>query len=701
MSKASFLNLLAALAGTSLIAQQVQPSQSVTPSAASKPAAQMPEVVVTDQTPYNPRDATTATRLNVPIRDVPASIQVVPREILVDRGVTRVDQMVENVSGVHAESSYGGNGATFFNIRGFTTSNSLRDGFRNYGYDAVRDVQAIERVEVLKGPSGALYGGVGSLGGYVNTVSKRPQDRAFGEIGIMAGSYGQLRPAVDWNQPLGGGVSMRLNSAYEHNDGFRDQSGYNSFSVAPAIRWDINPDTSLVVLMEYDRLERDGFDFGVPNLPGYNSLSRTAYYGLPGDYGTNNTYAVTAIMEHKFNDNWTLRIGGNYTYAKQLSNQTFPNNYLYTGGDLLPFTTYLGADEESTDGSVQVDLLGKFETGPVKHSALFGAEYGYLSVGYQPSNQSNFNMSLSHPGRISDYVFSGQGTGGRSLANSVGIYVSDLIEITPRWKLLLGAREDWFFNETRTASGETVGKSNENHFSSRAGIVWQPVTSTSLYASCSTSYAPVIGHSISNAVFSAEKGEQFEVGVKQDLIKQRLSATLAAYHLTRDGILTSDPTNPENQIQTGEQRSRGIEFDLAGQIAPGWKVIASYAYTDAEVTSDNTLPVGDRLSNVPEHSGSLWSTYQFQDGRLKGFGFGAGLYYVGEREANLPNTYPLPAYWRADAMLFYERANWRLQVNFRNVFDVDYYTGGEAGVFNYTLNPSQPFSVQASISCKF
>lgn len=675
------------------------------PAAGNKPAAPvqtLPEVVVTAEPPaYAPPDAVTATKLDVPLKDIPAAVQIVPKEVLKDRGVTRVEQMLENVSGVHAEPSYGGNGATFFNIRGFTTSNSLRDGFRNYGYDAFRDVQAIERVEVLKGPSGALYGGVGSLGGYVNTVSKRPQDHAFGEIGVTAGSYGLLRPTLDWNQPLGSDVNLRLNSAYEHNEGFRDQAGYDSFSIAPAIQWNINEDTSLLVLMEYGRLEREGFDFGVPNVPGYGSLSREAYYGLRSDYGVNDTYAVTAILNHKFSDEWSLRIGGHYTYASQLSNQTFPNNFLYKSGDLLPFTTYLGADEDSNDASVQVELLGKFETGSIKHSAVFGTEWSYMNNGFGPSTQYNFNMSLSHPSQISDYEFGGKGTGGRSLANTAGIYISDLIEFTPQWKLLLGAREDWFFNEGQTVSGDTVDKLRESHFSSRAGLVWQPVTSTSIYGAYGRSYAPVIGHSISNAAFAAEKGEQFEVGVKQDIIKDRLSANLAAYHLTRDGILTSDPTNPENQVQTGEQRSRGIEFDIAGEITPAWKVIASYAYTDAEVRSDNTLPVGDALSNVPQHSGSIWSTYQFQDGALKGFGFGAGLYYVGEREASLPNTYSLPGYWRTDATLFYERKDWKLQVNFLNVFDKHYYSGGDSGVFNYTLNPSQPFSVQATISYKF
>lgn len=680
-------------------------SQIALAQAPTEPATQLPTVEVTASSverSYAPAEATSATKTDTPLKDLPASVQVVPKELLQDRGVTRVSQMVDNVSGVHAESSYGGNGATFFNIRGFTTSNSLRDGFRNYGYFTYRDVQAIERVEVLKGPAGALYGGVGSVGGYINTVSKRPHDIQSGEFSITSGSYGLLRPTLDWNQPLGEDVSFRINSAYEHNDGYRDRSGYDAFAIAPSIKWDISDDTTLLVLLEYNRLERDAFDFGVPNLPGYTSFPRKGYYGLPHDYGVNETYSASVIFEHEFNDNWKLRLGGHYTFGTQDSTQTFPDNYLYAGGDILPFTSYLDVSEEATDFSVQAELLGSFETGPIKHSLLVGTEYSYLNDGGSPNDRYTFNMSLSHPGRITEYGYSSTSGGvRRAQAQTFGLYLSDLIELTPQWKILLGAREDWFFNETQTWQKKTVQEADEARFSSRAGLVWQPVEATSLYFSYGKSYIPNINHSSSNTIYDAEKGEQFEVGIKQELIKDRLSANLAVYDLTREGVLVSDPTNPENLIQTGERRSRGIELDLAGEIAPGWKIITSYAYTDTEVISDTVLPVGQPLSNVPLHSGSIWSTYQFQSGALKGFGFGAGLYYVGDREANLPNTYELPAYWRTDATVFYERDNWKFQVNLLNVFDRDYYTGGEAGSFNYTLDPSQPFSVQATITYKF
>ena len=661
---------------------------------------QLPTVTVTAEAPLS---ATTATKMDIPLKDLPASVQVVPKEVLRDRGVTKIEEIAETVSGVHAESSYGNNGATFFNIRGFTASDSLRDGFRNHGYDAFRDVQSIDHIEVLKGPASALYGSASSLGGNINVLSKRPQRDAFTELGITAGSFGIVRPTLDWNQPLNkdGSLATRLNLSLERNDTFRDNGGYKSIAVAPSIKWDLDPDTSITVLLEYDHLERDGFDFGVPNIPAYKSISRTRYFGFDSDYGMNNTYAASVILEHKINANWTWREAAHYNYAKQSSGQPFPDIGSYKAGTVVPYTDYpYVTDEHSFDIDLQNELLGKFETGSVKHSMVIGAELSRNESGYGANSYYGSNLDIYNASYHTPLVLLANNPSGEQITDDLGLYIQDLIEFTPQWKLLAGLRADWFY--TKAYSGGKLGSdSTEFEWSPRAGLVWQPVETTSIYFAYSKAFAAVVGHNTTGQSYNAEGGEQYEVGLKQDLIKNQLSANLSAYDLTRTGILTTDPLNPLNQVQTGEQRSRGIEFDLAGELTPAWKLIASYAFTDAKVSQDNSLHVGDYLSNVPKHSGNLWSTYQFQDGPLKGFGIGAGLTFVGEREANLPNTYKLDAYWRTDASLFYERSNWRAQVNFFNLFNTHYYTGGQAGVFNYTLDPSKPFSVQATITYKF
>ena len=658
---------------------------------------------------YQATAAESTSRTSIPLKDLPASIQVVTRELLRDRGVTRTDQLLDNVSGVLAESNYGGNGATFFNIRGFSENNGLRDGFRNYGYLAFRDVQNIEQVEVFKGPAGALYGGVGAVGGYVNTVSKRPGPESFGEAGLTVGSYGLRRSTLDVNQGLDNGVNVRLNGAYEKNSTFRDDAGYDSWSIAPAISWNNGRGTSLTLLTEFNHLNRDGFDFGVPNIPNYGELSRTRYYGLSdgiyagvaGDFAKNTTEAATLVFEHVLNEDWKVRMAAHYSHAHQLSQQSFPDSGSYTGGNLLDVAVYSGANEASRQYSAQAELIGNFTTGAFKHSLLAGIDYGYLEQGGAGSAVSLLTLDLFNPNNISPLVpGSPSGPYHQAQGKDLGIYVQDLIDVTQQVKLHFGLRADRFENR-EMLGGSKVASGSQNALSPRIGLVWQPAANTSLFTDWSRSHAPNIAHGVTSSTYDAEIGEQVEIGVKQALIKNRLNATLSAFDLKRTNILTSDPLDPTRQVLAGKQASRGIEFDIAGSITPAWKLIAAYTYTDAFVKSDNSLPVGEALSNVPRHHASVWNTYEFQAAALKGLGVGAGIYYVGEREANLPNTYKLSGYVRTDASLSYQSGAWRTQLNVINLFDRKYYTGGSASVFNYTLDPSRPLSAQLTVTYRF
>ncbi len=688
--------LMAVLAGLPMLAQ-----------AEHTETLNLDEVSVTAPLPENPLATAAATKTDTPLLETPMSIQVVPQQVLRDRAVTQTNQLLENVSGVHAESNYGGNAATFFNIRGFSTSNALRDGFRNYGYIAYRDTQNIEQIEVLKGPAGALYGGLGSLGGQINTVSKRPMAGYFGEASLLLGRFGQARATFDVNTDEKSGFAMRLNGAFEKNDTFRDNGGYDSYSIAPAISWH-NEDSKLTVLTEFNHQNRDGFDFGVPNLPDYQQYSRTRYFGLRdgvysdvgGDYGRNNTQAITAIFDHQFNPDWALRVAANYSHAKQLSTQTFPNNSLYTGGPLLNYTTYINADEWSSDKALQAELSGKINTGELTHKLLIGVEKSQVKHGNNNSSTTSYDVDLFNPTVINphDAIVIGSGKN-EGRGTDTGVFVQDQIGLTPTFNVLAGLRYDRFHNEAES-SGSTV-EANQNALSSQIGAVWDIAADTALFARYGRSHLPNISHSVSASVFEAEVGTIKEVGIKRGFLDKRLNGTLAIYEIGRSNILVADPLDPLKQVLIGRQRSRGLEADLGGELATGWQWMANYAYNNAKVVQDtNADLVGDTLSNAPRHSASLWTTYALT-GDWHGFGVGGGVYATGAREANLPNTYRLPGYVRVDALAYYDAEKWRAQLNLTNLLDKHYYTGGEAGVFNFTLDPSQPVNAQLTLTYRF
>jgi iron complex outermembrane recepter protein len=170
------------------------------------------------------------------------------------------------------------------------------------------------------------------------------------------------------------------------------------------------------------------------------------------------------------------------------------------------------------------------------------------------------------------------------------------------------------------------------------------------------------------------------------------------YDLTRTNVLTEDPDNPDFSIQVGEQNSQGIELNLAGEILPGWNIFAGYAYTDARITEDNTYDSGNQLPNTPYHAANLWTTYEIQKGNLQGLGVGFGLFFVGDRAGDLDNTYDIPSYVRTDAAVFYNRDTFRIALNFRNLFDIEYFENGSSAT---RVNYGQPFTVLGTISWQF
>jgi iron complex outermembrane receptor protein len=236
-------------------------------------------------------------------------------------------------------------------------------------------------------------------------------------------------------------------------------------------------------------------------------------------------------------------------------------------------------------------------------------------------------------------------------------------------------------------------------FSPRIGLIYKPIEIISLYASFGQSFEPVAGQSADGEFFEPERGTQYEIGIKAELIPERLIATLAFYDLTRTNHIEQDPANPGRQIQIGEQKSRGIELDIVGEILPGWNVIAYYSYTDATVIEDKRVDfVDNKLPNVPEHSAGLWTTYTLQNGVLQGLGFGLGVFYVGDQEGDLVNSFILPSYVRSDAAIYYRRGQLNLAVNFKNITDNRYFEGARNSA---RVIPGAPFSVTGTISWEF
>ncbi|MEM9510161.1 MAG: TonB-dependent siderophore receptor, partial [Cyanobacteria bacterium P01_E01_bin.35] len=342
-------------------------------------------------------------------------------------------------------------------------------------------------------------------------------------------------------------------------------------------------------------------------------------------------------------------------------------------------------------------FTGEFTTGSIQHQLVAGINLFENNTDAISFRSSISSLDVFEP----EYSASptGQETPVYDVTNKVqqlGFYLQDLISLTDNLKILLGGRFDIASQDFQNTVSAVNEYNQEEAFSPQAGIVYQPLEPISLYASYNRSF------NLATSAFRAaapepERGEQFEIGIKTDF-SDRLSATLALYDLTRSNLPTTDPNEPTQTIQVGEQRSQGIEFDVGGEILPGWNIVAGYAYTNAEITEDNTFEVGNSLNIVPENAFNIWTTYQIQEGNLQGLGFALGLFYFGERPGDLANTFTLPSYTRTDAAIFYERNNFRIAFNVENLFDVDYFV---TATDRNRVFPGSPLTVVGNVSWQF
>ncbi|MDJ0591029.1 MAG: TonB-dependent siderophore receptor [Pleurocapsa sp. MO_226.B13] len=680
---------------------------SITPDgtvAESEPVEEI-EVIATgeaEEDGYSVDNATVGTRTDTPLKDIPQSIQVVPQEVIEDQRATTPNEALQNVPGVAPGGISPRTFSNSFFIRGFNASdNTLTNGLPDQTNQSVNVFSNIERVEVLKGPASVLFG-QGTIGGVVNYVTKQPQADPFYSLEVSIGNFDLYGGALDLSGSLNEQetVLYRLNGFAETNESFIDFYDRQRYQIAPALTWQISDRTEITFEADYAQVNAP-FDQGIPAegsvLPNPNGeITRDRFIGEPDlDDSQNRVFRIGYDLEHSFNDNWQLRSVFRASLLRLDRDLTFSSGL---EDDLR--TLNRGFDEQDfNDNIYNLDnyVVGEFATGNIKHKLVAG-----FNLYRQDTNLTDIGLEIASID-IFDPVYGSSPTDEtifefdiKNQTQSLGLFVQDQINFTDNFIVLLGGRFDIASQDFEEAIEGTNDFGQEEAFSPRVGIVYQPIEAISLYASFARSFQQTTSV-FSRALAEPERGTQYEIGVKAD-ISDRLSATLAFYDLTRANVETSDPENPNFTIQTGEQNSQGIELDISGEILPGWNIIAGYAYTDARITEDNDLPVGNNLNNIPENAFNFWTTYEIQRGFLAGLGFGLGLFIVGDRPGDLDNSFELPSYTRTDAAIFYKRDSFRAAVNFRNLFDEDYFISAQN---RNRVFPGDPFTVISSLSYEF
>ncbi|MFG3816274.1 TonB-dependent siderophore receptor [Limnothrix redekei] len=671
------------------------------------------ELVVTGQgsPSYRVPNASSATGTDTPILETPFSVQVIPQAVLRDQQVIRIEDALANVSGVTYAGSSGSREAAF-SLRGFGTGSFsgggpvLRDGYRVYGgFQPVPELANLEQIEVLKGPSSILYGQI-EPGGIINLVSKQPLAEPFYEVELQGGSHELVRPRIDFGGPLteDGSLRYRLNALYQHESPFRDfDTDTNRFSIAPVIAWKIDDRTDLSFNLEYLH-QKSPADFGLSRFEdGVAPVSREFVINNPDDTVTTEYLSTGYQFEHRFSDNWKIRNGFRYiNYTYDYSVLALPIGV--NGAEITRF--YADQDAEDRSYTTQTSIVGDFKTGSLEHQATIGFDLNYsefkIDTLFDTANPLTLNIFdpdydiLPKPDRSDLPPFQDDVT----TATRLGVYLQDRIKLTNNLMIIAGLRYDTIDSETDRKLADESSSFSADAWTPRLGILYQPMPEVALFANYSQSFSPTSATDAGGSVLQPEEGEGFEVGVKAELFDRRLLATLTYFDITKQNIAVTDPTNPLFSVAVGEQRNRGIEFDLAGELLPGWKILGSYAYIDGEITEDTDESlIGNRPIATPEHRASLWTTYEIQSGSLKGLGFGVGFEYAGDRYGNPENSFSIGDYFIGNAAIFYQRDNYRFALNFRNFTDEDYIRSAGGG--NTSITPGTPFTVTGSASIRF
>jgi iron complex outermembrane receptor protein len=540
----------------------------------------------------------------------------------------------------------------------------------------------------------------------VNLVTKKPLATPLYAFEASIGNYDFYSGSVDFSGPLDAGktVLYRLNASILDSKSFVNFIENDRYFVAPSFTWLIGDKTSLTFTGEY-QYSRYPNERGLPKIGTITdnpngSIPRSRFLGEPSfDQRNSEIFRVGYDLEHRFSQNWSV---GNafLTVVEQTQQYSTAAVRLLPDNQTLERTSFFDVGEvERGSFALDTKVTGKFSTGSVQHKLLFGVDLSRTFGGNNYIERKIGSINIFNPvyNQIPGDVVSRFDS--NTFTNALGLYVQDEISLLDSLILVLSGRFDIVDQRVENYLNRANDTTQQNDaFSPQVGIVYKPIEPISIYASFARSFQPITGTTLEGNLFQPEWGSQYEISIKAD-IHEKLSGTLAFYDLTRSNVTTPDPRNTRFSIQTGEQNSQGIELDIAGEILPGWNIIASYAYTDAKVTKDTrTTLVDNTLNNVPEHSFSLWTTYELLKGNLKGLGFGLGFFYIGERQGDLNNTFTLPSYLRTDAAIFYKKNDLRVALNFKNLFGIDYFESADSDL---RVFPGSPFTVQGSVSWQF
>jgi iron complex outermembrane recepter protein len=667
----------------------------------------LPEVQVLEQPPlpeepagpvqgYVANRSATATKTNSAISQTAQAITVIGREQLEDQNTNDLGQALRYTPGIQGEPFGVEPRFTFFRIRGFdaSTTGLFRDGLKlsNPGFAVSYGIEPFgaERIEVLRGPSSVLYGQA-SPGGLVNVVTRRPSQQTHREFGLELGSFDRKQATVD----VGGAFqnneewSYRFTGLLRNSDTQVDFVNDDRVYIAPALSWRPNAATRFTLLTHYQKddtvssqaLPVAGTLRANPNGP----IARNRFTGEPGvDKYERQEFSITSLFEHALNENITLRQNTRY-YETDL------NDVVVFSNSLEPDQRTVGRAYFSSFGNLSSLTLDnqleyRFALGAASHTLLAGLDYQDVKLGSIQAFGAAPSLDIYNPVYGAPVAIPAPFRNDTTDQQQLGFYLQDEIRYQ-QWIATVAGRYDDAKNTVNNQLNNTQTSQDDSATTGRASLMYQFANGASPYISYTESFLPALGRSASGQNFDPETGQQFELGLKYQPNAASLF-NVALFELTRENYLTTNPTTFA-QEQTGQARSRGLELEGLAALTSQLNLIASYTYTDVEITSStNPAELNRRPVQTPEHLASVWLDYTLRGDVLGGAGLALGARYLGSTFADASNTLEVPSATVFDASIHYDWDQARFSLNIQNLFDREYSPSAY-------IRGSTPFTVAA------
>ncbi|TFF34589.1 TonB-dependent receptor [Mucilaginibacter psychrotolerans] len=690
-------------------------------------ALQGVEITGRKEKTYKTKSTFIGNKTETDIKDLPQSVSYASKELMADQGAVRVGDVVKNFSGVNQFTFYDDLTIRGFRVNG-QSNTQLVNGLRtSTGFWKQPLTNYLERVEVLKGPSSALYGNA-SPGGVVNRVTKKPLDETRKSISLSLGSFNTFRALADFTGPANKDSSLlyRLNLGYEDANSFRDLQFDKNVIVAPSLSFIASPKTRINFDLVYNssrsRLDRGQAVIGNDLFSTPQSLALSA----GNDFLNEQTYIVTLSLNHQFNSKLSFNAGYSKTgYQEDLYEHRSANAYAKDKlGNDIPNLVAMQIFQRKRKRYID-NFSGYFnyneKTGPIAHKIVIGYDYGSekMPVGASQLTASGYR-NASNTGTITNYVAKDslkylRDTKGNPVPNVASFNLNDILNsqrlqddsksffapttLSPtyyylhagyaqdqlklgRLQALVGIRYEYYTDFVNYAS-PTQEKTHSSAWLPRFGLVYTASKNVNIYSTYVMGYNPQTAATLANpnagGPFDPVTSNMIELGAKSSWLDDRLSITTSIYQIEQKNTLYNANVagQPDLLRPVGKERSRGFEFDITGRITPYWSVLASYAYNDAKITESGVATeVGQQKPNAPKNMANIWTRYNITKGALSGLGLGLGANYVDRRMLSINVTQSIPAYILVDAALFYNIGKVQLQFNANNLTGKKYWVGG-------------------------